>query len=181
MALLLSVFWLVQLRQELNQTRTALKELQAEYQVGEGEERPMTKVALYFIQDEQDESFLVSEVREIPPASAPELAAIEELIKGPSAQGLQPVLPPQTKVNRIEVENGLAVLDLSAEAMKISRGSWGEALVVWAMVNTLTKFPGVEAVQILIEGNPVETLAGHFDLSRPLRRNEQVIRDEWTR
>ncbi len=180
-AVFLAGLRLVQLRQELNRTRTELEKLQAEYQAGEGTGWPTTKVALYFIQDAENTSFLVPEVREIPFTENPELAAIQELIKGPSAHGLQPVLPPKTKVRSLGVKQGLAVLDLSTEATKISRGSWGEALVVWAIVNTLTKFPGVEAVQILIEGNPVETLAGHFDLSRPLRRNEQVIRDEWTR
>ena len=138
------------------------------------------KVALYFISEESGESLLVPEVRTISPTTEPEQAALRELIKGPGTEDLQPVLPGKTTVRSLEMSNGLAVVDLSQDVVRIDRGSWGEALVVWSVVNTLTKFPEVEAVRILIEGEPVETLAGHFDLSRPLRRNEQIIRDDWT-
>ena len=166
-------------RAELRQVQSELATVQAET-TGLTEIAPW-KVALYFIGDEGGESLLVPEVRTISPTSEPEKAALRELIKGPVTEGLQPVLPSKTTVRNLEISAGLAVVDLSQEAMRIDRGSWGEALVVWSVVNTLTKFPEVEAVRILIEGQPVETLAGHFDLSRPLRRNEQVIRDNWTR
>ena len=127
------------------------------------------------------EEFVGPGSRTIGPTAEPEKAALRELIKGPETEGLKPVLPPKTTIRSLEIDNGLAVVDLSQEAVRIDRGSWGEALVVWSVVNTLTKFPEVEAVRILIEGQPAETLAGHFDLSRPLRRNEQAIRDNWTR
>ena len=166
-------------RAQLRQVQSELTTLQAET-AGLAENGPL-KVALYFIGDEEGRSLLVPEVRTISPTAEPEKAALRELIKGPVTEGLQPVLPAKTTVRQLVIENGLAVVDLSQEAVRIDRGSWGEALVVWSLVNTLTKFPEVEAVRILIEGQPVETLAGHFDLSRPLRRNEQVIRDQWTR
>ncbi|NLW59007.1 MAG: hypothetical protein GX073_01500 [Firmicutes bacterium] len=166
--------------------RAALRQVQSELATLQVETAGLTgntpwKVALYFIGDEEGQSLLVPEVRTITPTLEPEKAALRELIKGPAMAGLQPVLPPATTVRNLEIKDGLAVVDLSQEAVRIDRGSWGEALVVWSVVNTLTKFPEVEAVRILIEGQPVETLAGHFDLSRPLRRNEQVIRDNWTR
>ncbi|NLC53596.1 MAG: GerMN domain-containing protein [Firmicutes bacterium] len=166
--------------------RAALRQVQSELAIIQAEtaglaENAPRKVALYFIADEEGQSLLVPEVRTIGPTTEPEKAALRELIKGPETVGLQPVLPPKTTVRNLEIESGLAVVDLSQEAVRIDRGSWGEALVVWSLVNTLTKFPEVEAVRILIEGQPVETLAGHFDLSRPLRRNEQAIRDNWTR
>ncbi|NLY92091.1 MAG: GerMN domain-containing protein [Firmicutes bacterium] len=139
------------------------------------------KVALYFIREEAGVSLLVPEVRMITPTSEPEKAALRALIDGPVTEGLQPVLPRKTVLRSLEITGGLAVVDFSRDVVAIDRGSWGEALVVWSVVNTLTKFPEIEAVRILIEGEPVETLAGHFDLTRPLRRNEQVIKDEWTR
>ena len=165
--------------------RAALRQVQSELDrtgetAGLAENVPR-KVALYFIGEVEGKSLLVPEVRTIGPTAEPEKAALRELIKGPETDGLKPVLPPKTTIRSLEIDNGLAVVDLSQEAVRIDRGSWGEALVVWSVVNTLTKFPEVEAVRILIEGQPAETLAGHFDLSRPLRRNEQAIRDNWTR
>lgn len=52
----------------------------------------------------------------------------------------------------------------------------GEALAVAAIVNTLTEFPQIRQVQILVEGKQVESLAGHVDVSRPLTRNEKLIK-----
>ncbi len=163
-----------------------LREVQNELTTVLAETRDLTgndprKVALYFIREEEGESLLVPEVRMITPTTEPEKAALRALINGPLTEGLQPVLPRKTVLRDLEIAGGLAVVDFSREATAIDRGSWREALVVWSVVNTLAKFPEVEAVRILIEGEPVETLAGHFDLTQPLRRNEQVIKDAWTR
>ena len=42
--------------------------------------------------------------------------------------GLQPVLPPATTVRNLEIKDGLAVVDLSQEAVRIDRGSWEKPL-----------------------------------------------------
>jgi spore germination protein GerM len=55
-------------------------------------------------------------------------------------------------------------------------GSTQELLTVYSVVNTLTvNLPTVAAVQILIDGREADTLAGHVDLRRPLRKNEALI------
>ncbi|MBC7339263.1 MAG: GerMN domain-containing protein [Firmicutes bacterium] len=59
---------------------------------------------------------------------------------------------------------------------RMNVGSLGEALAVAAIVNTLTEFPQIRQVQILVEGKQVESLAGHVDVSRPLTRNEKLIK-----
>ena len=47
---------------------------------------------------------------------------------------------------------------------------------VYALVNALTtNLPGVSAVQILINGQEVDTLAGHIDLRRPLEQNMEWV------
>jgi spore germination protein GerM len=171
-------YGLITQQMRLRETQSELALVLAETEGLVGDEP--WKVALYFISEESGESLLVPEIRLITPTTEPEQAALRELVKGPATEGLQPVLPRKTIVRDLEIGNGLAVVDFSREAVRIDRGSWGEALVVWSIVNTLTKFPQVEAVRFLIEGEPVESLAGHFDLSKPLRRNEQVIRDDWT-
>ena len=55
-------------------------------------------------------------------------------------------------------------------------GSIDELFTVYALVNALTtNLPEVSAVQILIEGQEVDTLAGHIDLRRPLQRNMKWV------
>jgi spore germination protein GerM len=55
-------------------------------------------------------------------------------------------------------------------------GSMNELFTVFTLVNALTtNLPDVQAVQVLINGREVDTLAGHVDLRRPLRKNEALI------
>ena len=48
---------------------------------------------------------------------------------------------------------------------------------MYAIVNAVTvNLPDVTAVQILIEGKEVDTLAGHLDLRAPLAKGPEWIR-----
>lgn len=142
-------------------------------------EAQQASVALYFIIETDDESYLAPELRKVSSGDNLPVIAARELIAGPQRKELKPVLPSNTKVLGLEIEDGLAVINLSQAATRSSGGAWREALTVSAVVNTLTKFPEVEAVRILIEGKEVETLCGHVDLTHPLRRNDQVVRIEY--
>ena len=51
-------------------------------------------------------------------------------------------------------------------------GTLDEILSVYTIVDALTEnLPAVTAVQILVDGKEVDTLAGHVDLRAPLARN----------
>ena len=55
-------------------------------------------------------------------------------------------------------------------------GTLQELMTVYTIVNVLvTNLPTLREVQILIGGQEVDTLAGHVDLRRPLRKNEGLI------
>lgn len=55
-------------------------------------------------------------------------------------------------------------------------GSHQELMTVYTIVNALlTNLPNLQEVQILIGGQEVDTLAGHVDLRRPLRKNEGLL------
>ena len=41
---------------------------------------------------------------------------------------------------------------------------------------TLTTFPEIEKVQLLIDGNSGETLVGHLDISMPIERDEHWLK-----
>ena len=104
--------------------------------------------------------------------------ALEVLIAGPKNKKLWPVLPPETKVRSVVVKDKIAQADFSAElAAKKGGGSAQEILAVSAIVYTLTEFPEVERVQILIEGKIIATLYGHMDLSEPLVRMAGLLRE----
>jgi spore germination protein GerM len=55
-------------------------------------------------------------------------------------------------------------------------GSMNELFTVYTIVNAVTtNLPDVQTVQVLIDGREVDTLAGHVDLRRPLRKNDALI------
>jgi hypothetical protein len=114
-------------------------------------------------------------------ADVPYGASPSEQVRALVEAQLQPAPPPLaqavaegTKVRQIFVtEDGTAFVDLSKEAVSNHRGgSLDELFAVYAIVNAITvNLPAIKGVQILIDGQEVETLAGHVDLRHPLSRN----------
>jgi hypothetical protein len=95
---------------------------------------------------------------------------LQELIRG-SDTGLANPLAPATRVLDVfATSGGYAYADFSSDVRPVGgTGSQAELDAVYAIVNTLTvNFPAVTRVQILVADRPVDTLAGHMDLSRPL-------------
>jgi hypothetical protein len=104
-------------------------------------------------------------------------AVVTELVKG-SRGGLGPTLAPETRVLHVFFSaRGVAYVDLSKEATAAQPGgSEAELVTVYSVVNSLAaNFPAVKRVQILIEDRPVPTLAGHVDLTRPLRPDMTLL------
>jgi len=128
-------------------------------------------VRLYF--EAPDREGLLPEEREV--AFSADLArqirnVVEELAKG-STSGLVPTLPAGTRVLEVFVQaRGVAWVDLSSEATTgLPGGSKAELLAVYSIVNSIvTNFPAVSRVRIVVNDQPVTSLGGHVDLSRPL-------------
>ncbi|MBE3587051.1 MAG: GerMN domain-containing protein [Thermoanaerobacteraceae bacterium] len=140
-----------------------------------GEPGKAVPVVLYF---SDDRGYLVAVKKEIPRTQAIARATIEELCRGPvSGSGLNPTIPPGTRLKDINIKDGVATVDFSRELKtKHWGGSSGELLTVYSIVNTLTQFPSVQKVQLLVEGERQQSLAGHLDISRPLQRDSGLIR-----
>jgi spore germination protein GerM len=87
------------------------------------------------------------------------------------------VIPSGTTLKGLYLSpEGVAFVDLSAEAGRAHVGALDEIFIVYSIVDTLTdNLPAITAVQLLVEGRQVDTLAGHVDVRRP------VIKDlRWT-
>lgn len=134
-------------------------------------------IALYF---GDKDGYLAVEMRTITKTPGIAQAAIKELIRGPSpGTGLYATMPSGSTLNSIKIEGGVATVDLSRELTTGHKGgSSGEMATVYSIVNTLTQFPSVQKVQILIDGQKIESLSGHLDLTRPLERNSKIIRQK---
>ena len=83
-------------------------------------------------------------------------------------------VPPGTTLRAVFIaDGGNAYVDLSRElASAHPGGTIDELLTVYTIVDALTvNLPAITAVQVLVDGKEVDTLAGHVDLRRPLIRN----------
>jgi spore germination protein GerM len=117
----------------------------------------------------------VTERREIPVGAMLEErveATLRALIAGPDQQGALPVLPREAQVMQsfFDEETGVLFVDFNtALVTQQPGGSTAEYYSLSALVRTLgANFPEVTAVQILVDGQPIDSLAGHFDTSKPL-------------
>lgn len=103
----------------------------------------------------------------VPKTTTPVKAAVQALIAGiPGSPFL--ALPKDTEVEIVSIKDGVCTVNFSNEITKVNVGSGGEGMVLSAIVATLGQFEGVDAVLILVDGQPMETLAGHVDITGPL-------------
>jgi spore germination protein GerM len=83
-------------------------------------------------------------------------------------QGLGRVLPPATSLRAVFLtSDGTAYVDFSNDLLAgIAPGITSECSTIYSIVNSITtNIPTVKKVKILIQGQEVETLDGHADVS----------------
>jgi spore germination protein GerM len=139
-----------------------------------GEPGRKIKARLFYVS--ADGRKLVSVEREVPfgEDTAEQAKAIIAAQVAPVGEPLVSAIPPGTTLRAVFItDKGDAYVDLSTEASSVHPGgTLNELLTVYTIVNALTaNLPAVGAVQILIGGKEVDTLAGHVDLRRPLTRD----------
>lgn len=120
-----------------------------------------SSTAYYFVIDTPRGIKLVSEIREYEDAEQ----AIDDLISGKT----QPLDPDYTNLwqgnsslNNLRVVQDVAEVDISLDSLNV--GAEGEQRAIDQIVWTLTGInPEIEFVEFLVNGNSVETFAGHVN------------------
>ncbi|HWP96938.1 MAG TPA: GerMN domain-containing protein [Syntrophomonadaceae bacterium] len=130
-------------------------------------------VKLYFIASGTGK--LAEEDRKVEKTTGMARKVIEELIKGPAVQQHSAVFPAGTRLQDINIRSTdqICVVDFSTEVKQVNSAEQ-EKMLVYAVVNTLGQFPNVKGVSFMIDGKKVNTLAGHIDLSQPLKPNYKI-------
>lgn len=125
-------------------------------------------VTLYFVSP--DRKHLLAEMRAMPLAAGDTdriRQVLLALVEGPR-QGSTPALPPSTEVRGVFLaDTGTAYIDFSTHfEARFVPGIASECLAVYSVVNSLAaNIPAVKKVRILIQGQEVEVLDAHADLS----------------
>jgi germination protein M len=139
------------------------------------------RIILYF--SNKDANYLIPEYRDIQ-HDEPNVVKriVQELIKGPMAEGLEPTMPEgltEKDILDAKINGDTAIVNFSSNLKTRHKGgSAGETLTVYSIVNSITELPNIKRVQILIDGKVQDTLAGHMALDEPIMRNPNLIKEQ---
>ena len=140
---------------------------------------PRIRVTLFF--GSPDGSHLVPVEREVPLGEgvvAQARTIVEAQIAEAPPDHLVSTIPEGTALRGLYLAGSREMfVDLDSTIRSTHPGgSMNEIATIYTIVNAVTvNLPEVAQVQILIDGREVDTLAGHVDLRRPLRKNEALI------
>lgn len=133
-------------------------------------------LVLYF--PDSQGMYLVREERVVETTDSYEALALAALIAGPQTEGLGKSIADGTELISVEIIDGVAYANFSQEFVANHwGGSTGETMTIYSVVNTLTESPTITGVVFLVEGEELESLAGHMDLTGPVERDENLIDD----
>ncbi len=109
-------------------------------------------------------------------SEAAEKIVLQQLISGPVAADMYPVLPEDVELLNVSTKDSICIVDFSNEFLdKLPEVS--EEIVIYSVVNTLAELPGIYQVQFLVEGKQEKSYQ-MMDLSIPYERNLNVIEKE---
>jgi spore germination protein GerM len=101
------------------------------------------------------------------------LYAAVQAVAGPPNEIEAIRFPPGTRVVGVGVEGSTATVDLSKDVERQPGGSFGENGEFKALVYTVTGIGGIDALQVTVEGERLQTLpGGHLELDQPLHRSD---------
>lgn len=78
------------------------------------------------------------------------------------------------ELKSLEFKEGQVTLDIH-KPDEAQLGAGGEAMAISALAKTFFQFEDVKAVELLVDGEQVESLMGHVDLEHPLTRENSGL------
>ena len=108
--------------------------------------------------------------------TAIEKLVVEQLMKGTSASGCQPVIPKSTKLLGVSVKDGVCYVNFDS---KFSTDSYdlNPEVTIYAVVNSIIANSNVTKVQILIDGANDVVYKSIVDLSKPLEWRVDFVKE----
>jgi Sporulation and spore germination len=140
---------------------------------------PKIKATLYFASE--DGLHLVPSERDVPLAEgvvAQARSILEAQLSAEAQAPLVSTIPKGAALRGIFVSDRNEVFVDLEPAIRTAHpgGTLRELMTVYTIVNAvLTNLPTLQEVQILIGGQEADTLAGHVDLRRPLKKNDVLV------
>ncbi|ARU60183.1 hypothetical protein CBW65_03265 [Tumebacillus avium] len=98
--------------------------------------------------------------------------ALQQWIAGPKHDKLAPLLPASVQVQSVkDLGGGRCEVSFSNDLINVNFGSTLESMFAKGLPLVLAQY-GYQEVTVLVEGKPVETIAGHVTFDQPLRADD---------
>lgn len=138
-------------------------------------EAEITEVTLYF--PDNMARHLVAEKRQISSSENIAQDALVQLFKGPKKENLIPVTPSGLEPPEVTIVGNLARVNFSKKVSDLyPKGSTGENMFIFSIVNTLVDSTGASKVRFYIEGEPAHIEGSNYDLSQHIfEKNKSII------
>jgi len=148
---------------------------QNEQQVQPQPPAPMQTRAVYFIQRDSDGQIRQSRVtRSLPVSNTPMRDALNAMLTGPSLtelnRNLSSFIPQNTHLLSATIRGTTAYVNFNENFLFNTYGVEGYIAQLKQIVWTVTEFPNINDVQILIEGQRRDYLAEGIYIGAPIRR-----------
>lgn len=142
-----------------------------------GSEENATKIvilSLYFANEKGDKLKNQSSVLEYNANLAIEKVVVEQLIAGPTEEGFYATVPKDTKVVSVTTKDGVCYVNLDTGFTAQGYNVLG-MVTIYSIVNSLTDLPGINSVQILVNGETNLTYKDNISLETIFQKNLEII------
>lgn len=136
------------------------------------------EVILYYPNSEMEH--LVPEIRVVSRSNERiEEMVVSELLKGTKRKGLKNIIPENVDMLSLDIVDDIAYVSFSEALYNKSYGEKEEAFIIYSIVNTLTSIPGINKVQIFINGKAINTLFKYYSVREPLSFSSLIVSEDY--
>jgi germination protein M len=147
--------------------------------------KPPLEVSAWFLADRGGQVWLAQERRTVPDGDGVPQAIVEQVLAGPTVQGLSTPFPAGTRVQSVTLDGTEATVDWNADVLRANAGAETEAYGIQSIVYSLTDLPEIRSVRFTVEGKDagaasngrtIEDWWGHVGLSKQPFTRDSALR-----
>ncbi len=132
------------------------------------------RIKLYFANEAGDGLVATNRTKEYNTNISLEKLIVEELIKGPNAEGVYPTINPATKIANVTVRDGVCYVNLDETFLNQIYNVTPE-VTIFSITNSLVELSNVNKVQISINGDTSGVYREKYNLTTYFERNLDIM------
>ncbi|MBQ7776604.1 MAG: GerMN domain-containing protein [Lachnospiraceae bacterium] len=132
------------------------------------------RIKLYFANEAGDGLIATNRTKEYNTNISLEKLIVEELIKGPNAEGVYPTINPATKVANVTVKDGVCYVNLDENFLNNIYNVTPD-VTIFSITNSLVELSNVNKVQISVNGDSSGVYREKYNLTTYFEKNTDIM------